>query len=73
MRNRFMLRVALSIITLAGFFVGSLLYVGFYAPGLRWFQAIIVLLVALILAAACLALLWLPWVGRRGMRVWWKD
>lgn len=73
MRNSFMIRVALSIITLAAFFVGSLVYVGFVATGYSWIQDIIVLLVALVLAVAVLSLLWLSWVGRRGMRGWWRD
>ena len=73
MRNSFMIRVALSIITLAAFFIGSLIYVGFYAPNYSPFQDAVALLVALILAVAILALLWLSWVGRKGMRGWWRD
>jgi hypothetical protein len=73
MRNSFMIRVALSIIILAAFFVGSLIYVGFYAPNYNWIQDIIVLLVALVLAVAALSILWLSWVGRRGMRGWWRN
>ena len=73
MRNSFLIRVALSIITLAAFFVGSLIYIGFYAPNYNWVQDVVVLLVALILAVASLSLLWLTWVGRRGMRGWWRD
>ena len=61
-----MWRIAATIITLAAFLVGSLIYVGFYAPHYSFGQDVIVVLVALIIALAAIALTWLSWAGRRG-------
>jgi hypothetical protein len=68
-----MLRVILSIITLAGFLAGSLFYVAFYAVGFSPLQDFVAVLVAMIIAFAILAILWVTWAGRRGMMGWWRD
>ena len=68
-----MARVVLSIITLAAFLVGSLIFVGFYTSGYDLFQKIVVVLVAMIIAFAALAIVWVTWAGRRGMMGWWRD
>ena len=73
MPRALMTRVVLSIITLAAFLVGSLIFVGFYTSGYDLFQKIVVLLVAMIIAFAALAVLWVTWAGRRGMRGWWRE
>ena len=73
MPRALMVRVVLSIITLAAFLAGSLIFVGFYTSGYDLFQKIVVLLVAIIVAFAALAVLWVTWAGRRGMRGWWRD
>jgi len=73
MQRGLMLRVILSIITLAGFFIGSLVYVGFYTAGYFWWQRAIVVLVALIIAISALAIMWVTWAGRRGMMGWWRE
>ena len=73
MPRALMIRVVLSIITLAAFLAGSLIFVGFYTSGYDLFQKIVVLLVAMIVAFAALAVLWVTWAGRRGMRGWWRD
>jgi hypothetical protein len=66
-------RVVLSIITLAAFLTGSLIFVGFYTSGYDLFQKIVVILVAMIIAFAALAIVWVTWAGRRGMMGWWRD
>ena len=72
-----MARAVLSIVTLAAFLAGSLVFVGFYTSGYDLFQKIVVVLVAMIIAIAALAILWITyagrWAGRRGMRGWWRD
>ena len=68
-----MARVVLSIITLAAFLAGSLIFVGFYTSGYDLFQKIVVVLVAMIVAFAALAILWVTWAGRRGIMGWWRD
>ncbi len=73
MRSGLMLRVILSILILAGFLVGSLIYVGFYAPSFNTLQQIISVLVAIIIAFTILAVVWVTWAGRRGMMGWWRD
>jgi len=62
----FFWRIAGTIITLAAFLVGSLIYVGFYAPHYSFGQDVIVVLVALIIAITAIALMWLSFAGRRG-------
>ena len=73
MRSGLMLRVILSILILAGFLVGSLIYVGFYTESFSTLQKIISILVAMIIAFAILAIVWVTWAGRRGMMGWWRD
>lgn len=63
---RILWRAAATIITLAAFLVGSLIYIGFYAPHYSFGQDVIVVLVALIVALTAVAIIWLSWVGRRG-------
>lgn len=59
-------RIIGTIITLTAFLVGSLIYVGFYAVDFTLGQKVIVVLVALILAVAALAIIWVSFAGRRG-------
>ena len=73
MRSGLMLRVILSILIFAGFLVGSLVYVGFYTEGFSTLQKVISILVAMIIAFAALAIVWVTWAGRRGMMGWWRD
>ncbi len=73
MQRGLMARVVLSIITLAAFLAGSLIFVGFYTSGYDLFQKIVVILVAMIVAFAALAIVWVTWAGRRGMMGWWRD
>jgi len=67
-----MVRVVLSIITLAAFLSGSLIVVAFFTD-YNWFQKLVVVLVAMIIAFAALAIVWVTWAGRRGMMGWWRD
>ena len=73
MQRGLMVRVVLSIITLAAFLTGSLIFVGFYTSGYDLFQKIVVVLAAMIIAFAALAIVWVTWAGRRGMMGWWRD
>ena len=73
MRSGLMLRVILSILILAGFLVGSLVYVGFYTVSFSTLQKVISILVAMIIAFTILAIIWVTWAGRRGMMGWWRD
>ena len=73
MRSGLMLRVILSIITLAGFLAGSLIYVGFYTESFNTLQRIVTILVAMIVAFTILAIVWVSWAGRKGMMGWWRD
>jgi hypothetical protein len=70
-------RAVLSIVTLAAFLVGSLIFVGFYTSGYDLLQKVVVVLVAMIIAIAALAILWVTyagrWAGRRGMMGRWRD
>ncbi len=52
---------------------GSLIFVGFYTSGYGLFQKIVVILVAMIIAFAGLAIVWVTWAGRRGIMGWWRD
>lgn len=60
-------RVVLTIVTLAAFLAGSLIYVAFYTGGFSLFQKIVVVLVALIIAGTIVSIAWVTWAGRRGM------
>ncbi len=62
-----MWRIVLTIVSLAAFLIGSLIYVAFYAGGFSLFQKIVVVLVALIAAGTIVAVAWVTWAGRRGM------
>jgi len=73
MRSGLMQRIILSILILAGFLVGSLIYVGFYTDTFNTIQKIISILVAMIIASTILAIVWITWAGRRGMMGWWRD
>jgi hypothetical protein len=59
-------RIVGTILVFTGFLVGSLIYVGFYTSTYDLFQKIVVVLVALILAIATVAIMWVSWAGRRG-------
>ena len=72
MQRGFIARVVLSIITLAAFLSGSLIIVAFFTD-YNWFQKVVVVLVAMIIAFAALAILWVTWAGRGGMMRWWRD
>jgi hypothetical protein len=60
-------RIIGTIIAFAGFLVGSLIYVGFYAKGYNAFQDFVVVAVALIIALAVIAIMWVTFAGRRGL------
>ena len=62
-----MARVIVTIITLAGFLTGSLIYIAFFAPNYNLLQQLVVFLVAFILAITVVAITWITWAGRRGM------
>jgi hypothetical protein len=65
-----MWRIIGTIVAFSAFLVGSLIYVGFYASSFDLTQKIIVVLVALILAFAAIAIMWVTFAGRRG---WMRD
>ena len=60
-------RIVVTIITLAAFLAGSLVYVAFYTSGFSPFQKIVVVLVALIISVTIVSIAWVTWAGRRGM------
>ncbi len=62
-----MARIIITIITLAAFLAGSLIYIAFFANGYDLFQKIVIFLVALILAVTVVSIAWVTWAGRRGM------
>ena len=72
MRGGLMIRVVLSIVTLAAFLAGSLIFVAF-GGNFNLFQQVVIVVVAMIIAFAALAILWVTWAGRRGMMGWWRD
>jgi len=63
-------RIIGTIIAFSAFLIGSLIYVGFYASGFDFTQKVIVVLVALIIAFAAVAIMWVSFAGRRG---WMGD
>ncbi|OLD55942.1 hypothetical protein AUI46_02875 [archaeon 13_1_40CM_2_52_13] len=65
-----MWRIVGTIIAFSAFLIGSLIYVGFYASSFDLTQKIIVVIVALILAFAAIAIMWVTFAGRRG---WMRD
>jgi len=70
-------RIIGTIIIGSAFLIGVLIYLGFYAPQYTIFQDVVVFLVALIIAAAAIAIMWVSWAGRRGWMRWrsgtWQD
>ena len=60
-------RIIVTIITLAAFLAGSLVYVAFYTSSFSLFQKIVVVLVALIISVTIVSIAWVTWAGRRGM------
>lgn len=67
-------RIIVTIVTVASFLIGSLVYIAFYTEGYTLFQQIAVFLVALILAVTIVSIVWVAWAGRRGMiRTWWNP
>ena len=63
-------RIIGTILAFSAFLIGSLIYVGFYAGSFDLTQKVIVVLVALILAFAAVAIMWVTFAGRRG---WMRD
>jgi len=70
MAGGLMWRIIGTIITFSAFLVGSLIYVGFYATGFDLGQKVIGVVVALIIAFAAVAIMWVSFAGRRG---WMRD
>lgn len=70
MAGGLMWRIIGTIIAFSSFLIGSLIYVGFYASGFDLGQKIIVVVVALIIAFAAIAIMWVTFAGRRG---WMRD
>lgn len=69
-----MWRIVGTILAFSAFLIGSLIYVGFYTTGFDLGQKIIVVLVALIIAFAAVAIMWVTFAGRRGwMRGRWEP
>jgi hypothetical protein len=67
-------RIIGTIVAFAAFLVGSLIYVGFYAPRYTAFQDFVVVAVSLIIALAAIAIMWVTFAGRRGlMRGKWEP
>jgi hypothetical protein len=60
-------RIVVTIIALAGFLAGSLVYVAFYTSGFSLFQKVVVVLVAFIISVTVVSIAWVTWAGRRGM------
>ncbi len=60
-------RIIFTIVTLAAFLAGSLVYVAFYTGGFSLFQKVVVVLVAVIISVALVAIAWVTWAGRRGL------
>jgi len=70
MATGLMWRIIGTILALSAFLVGSSIYVGFYTSGFDLTQKVIVVLVALIIAFAAIAIMWVTFAGRRG---WMRD
>ncbi len=60
-------RIIFTILTLAAFLAGSLIYVAFFTGGFSVFQKVVVVLVALIISVTLVSVAWVTWAGRRGM------
>lgn len=67
-----MWRIVFTILTVATFLIGSLVYVAFYTSEYTLFQKVAVVLIALIVAFAAISIVWVTWAGRRGMMRWMK-
>ncbi len=70
MAGGLMWRIIGTILAFSGFLIASLIYVGFYASGFDLGQKVIVVVVALIIAFAAIAVMWVTFAGRRG---WMRD
>src|SRR5947209_8868150 len=70
MATGLMWRIIGTILAFSAFLIGSLIYVGFYTSGFDLTQKVIVVLVALIVAFAAIAIMWVTFAGRRG---WMRD
>jgi len=70
MAGGLMWRIIGTIVAFSAFLIGSLIYVGFYASSFDFGQKVIVVLVALIIAFAAIAIMWVTFAGRRG---WMRD
>jgi hypothetical protein len=66
MAGGLMWRIIGTILAFSAFLIGSLIYVGFYTSGFDLGQKVIVVLVALIIAFAAVAIMWVTFAGRRG-------
>ena len=74
MAGGLMWRIVGTILAFSAFLIGSLVYVGFYTTGFDLGQKIVVVLVALIIAFAAVAIMWVTFAGRRGwMRGRWEP
>jgi len=74
MATGLMWRIVGTVVAFSAFLIGSLIYVGFYASSFDLTQKIIVVIVALILAFAAIAIMWVTFAGRRGwMRGRWGS
>ncbi|MDE1865940.1 MAG: hypothetical protein KGH94_04870 [Candidatus Micrarchaeota archaeon] len=64
-------RIIATILIIALFVGGSLLYVAFYSSGFTLFQKIVVVIVAFIAGAALISILWVLWSAKykRAVRV----
>ena len=65
-QGELMARVVATIIIGVVFVVGSLLYIAFPGSALDVFQKIVVFIVAVIIAWAIIALIWISWASKRG-------
>jgi hypothetical protein len=63
-------RVIATILIIAVFLAGSLLYVAFYSTGYGIFQKIVIVLVALIVAVALISILWVAWAMSMKNQFW---
>lgn len=56
-------RIILTIVIVAVFLAGSLLYVAFYSTGYTAFQKAVIIIVAFIAACALISILWVLWAS----------
>ena len=62
-RNGLAARIILTIVIVAAFLAGSLIYVAFYSAGYSALQKAVVVLVALIAAGSLISILWVLWAA----------